>query len=248
VRNVSYALRAWRSSAAVAAVLVSAGMFALARFGTRDATRTEPEGSANDAAPDGPAKRQAREHPPDHRPVLLANTVQQPDGGQLAVLGDYDPKAWDESCLVRRGCAPIRSIEPCESVVPTPTWAALQPLASTMIGKVVHVSGPLVAEGVTMTQMHCRAAKTDARRPCCNQAHAAVLLAGAWEPLWLAGLSCDGDDSTICCDAPAFGRTLVAQGVLRPATRDDDDFAVGRWVLSNATLCRPVDDHASDRP
>lgn len=239
-------MTAWRGI--VAAALVLAGVFALVWSGTARVTRREPTGFASDAALDGPrAPLQTTRHSFYHRPFLFARAVEQRDGGQLAVLGGYDPKAWDEFCLVRRGCRPVGSIAPCESA-PTPTWTEVEPLAATMVGHVVRVSGPLVADEVTQTRMQCRRAKGNARPRCSNQAHGAVVLAGAWEPLWLAGLSCDGDDSTICCNAPAFGRTVVAEGVLRPATLEDDDFAVGRWALSNVTLCLPGDDHAPDRP
>ena len=160
------------------------------------------------------------------------------------MLGNSDPKHWDELCLVRRGCALVASIAPCGSDAPAPTWSEIQPFASTKMGQVVRVSGALAAEGVMRTQIRCMPGNGEVRRRCCNEAHAAIVVVGTWEPLWLAGLACDGDDSTICCNAPAFGETIVAQGVLRPATPKDDELAFGRWVLSDVTLCRPVNDHS----
>jgi len=78
-----------------------------------------------------------------------------------------------------------------------------------------------------MTEMEC------AERGCCNQARSAVVLGGATETLALEGFQCSGDDSQVCCNAPAYGQMVVATGRL---ARNASNPAI-RWTLQDARLC-----------
>jgi hypothetical protein len=69
---------------------------------------------------------------------------------------------------------------------------------------------------------------------CCNDSAAPVVLAGATDVLGLKGLWCRGDDSEACCDAPAFGQTVIATGRLVPET---ESHAAGPWMLEDPKIC-----------
>jgi len=42
--------------------------------------------------------------------------------------------------------------------------------------------------------------------------------------------ACTGDESRLCCGAPAFGQTVIATGILTGSARHG-------WGLKDATLC-----------
>jgi hypothetical protein len=61
-----------------------------------------------------------------------------------------------------------------------------------------------------------------------------VLLAGGRHALTLEGLACKGDESRACCNAPAFGQTVVATGRLRGPQHD---LLGPPWLLDAPRLC-----------
>jgi hypothetical protein len=68
---------------------------------------------------------------------------------------------------------------------------------------------------------------------CCNRAGAPILLAGT-PPLRLEGMYCSGDDSQVCCNAPAYGQTLIATGQLEQAESGSGEKV---WKLVGPALC-----------
>jgi len=59
---------------------------------------------------------------------------------------------------------------------------------------------------------------------------------GGAATLELAGFFCAGDESQVCCNAPAYGQTVVATGRLERADNAIDRRVSG-WVLADASLC-----------
>jgi hypothetical protein len=48
-------------------------------------------------------------------------------------------------------------------------------------------------------------------------------------------MECEGDESRLCCSAPATGQTIIATGIL---DWDDYTFTPG-WLLRDPKLCTP---------
>jgi hypothetical protein len=69
---------------------------------------------------------------------------------------------------------------------------------------------------------------------CCNRVGGSIMMAGT-PPLRLEGLYCSGDDSQVCCNAPAYGQTLVATGKLEPGINGSGENV---WKLVAPTLCQ----------
>jgi hypothetical protein len=73
---------------------------------------------------------------------------------------------------------------------------------------------------------------------CCTRSSNPVVL-GAAPALLLDGLLCSGDDSEACCNAPAYGDTLIASGRLERAQAEHDAELSG-YTLTSVTLCKPL--------
>ncbi len=164
--------------------------------------------------------------------------------GETAVLRFGDPASWDDkSCLVRRGCttsaAPLprcsrRTAGPDAGDVPT--WSQLERQAARLSGQVVRVRGPLGVGGTFMTMKGC--ASAGGKRHCCNHTSGRILLGGgAVGPLALKDLTCQGDDSQVCCNAPSYGQNVVAEG--RLTALPDAIEREPRWTLEDVKVCAP---------
>lgn len=92
------------------------------------------------------------------------------------------------------------------------------------------MSGPLGVGRSFQTLVGCTP------HTCCNSTSAPIIIAGAATPLSLAGLGCRGDESAACCNAPAYGQTVIADGTLAPEDADVTG-ANEAWQLRDAKLC-----------
>jgi hypothetical protein len=94
------------------------------------------------------------------------------------------------------------------------------------------VRGSLGIHGGSMSQTACFA-PGGGKPACCNGSTGTVILDGVPAPLKLEGLFCAGDESETCCNAPAYGQTVVATGRLKRSSSG--------WTLSEPTVCEPRD-------
>jgi hypothetical protein len=99
----------------------------------------------------------------------------------------------------------------------------------------VSLRGTLGVNSILTTEKGCSA--TDGHA-CCNTRSGPVVLGGASTTIILHGLGCDGDESALCCNAPAYGQTVVATGRLEVnAQRQLPTHSM--WRLKDVTLCTP---------
>jgi hypothetical protein len=64
------------------------------------------------------------------------------------------------------------------------------------------------------------------------------VLGGAPKTIALDGFFCSGDESEACCNAPAYGQSIVAMGQLVRAETYDP--RASGWKLAHAKLCSEV--------
>jgi hypothetical protein len=153
---------------------------------------------------------------------------------ETAMVGSEDGGRYSASCLVRSGCnfGPAK-VPACAPDLPVVAWETLRSSAGAQIGKLVHVRGPVAVGSHFSTLMACQASDGIG---CCNRTNAPVVL-GEAPALRLDGLFCAGDDSAACCNAPAYGDTLVASG--RLATKSERaDSRLSGYSLTGVTLCK----------
>jgi hypothetical protein len=68
---------------------------------------------------------------------------------------------------------------------------------------------------------------------CCNGSWAPLALVSDDCALRLEDMECQGDESRLCCTAPAAGQGIVATGVLDRGDTGRDD----GWMLRDPKLC-----------
>jgi hypothetical protein len=155
-----------------------------------------------------------------------------PNVAEVAVMGATDPAGWDANCIVRTKCTiSARPLGACGPDVRARDWSEVLSSASKSVSQQISVRGRLgVGQGST-TLMGCFGSSG---RGCCNLTRGQLVLGGAPELLALEGFFCAGDDSQLCCNAPAFGQSVVATGEL---VRADSSAAPIRWRLARAVLC-----------
>ena len=133
----------------------------------------------------------------------------------------------DDSCRIRQRCrgAPI-ALHRCgffSLFAIGDTLSDVLPNAEFRpAGEKVSVRGVLGVGALSSWAVGCESS-------CCSQMFAPVVLAGATDVLRLQGLECQGDDSEICCGAPAYGQTVIASGRLGLGTDG--------WVLDDPEIC-----------
>ncbi|HEV3192969.1 MAG TPA: hypothetical protein VGY54_20825 [Polyangiaceae bacterium] len=151
----------------------------------------------------------------------------------LAIFGSTDGSGWSDGCMARRGCTVVPGHVPrCAKGISVQGWSDLLASAETLSEKVVHVRGPIGVASMS-TRLGVRACS---KPMCCNSMAGSVVLGGAPRTLGLEGLFCAGDISLACCNAPAYGETLLATGRL---TRESSPtgFAASGWTLTDVSLC-----------
>jgi hypothetical protein len=164
--------------------------------------------------------------PPRSVPEVAA--VQAPALGRLP---------WAPECLVQRGCARIpMAMTPCPAGAAAVSWPEVLSAAASLTGRIVHVEGPLGVGPEDGLRNDCLEAGFTA---CCGRLGAPVVLGGADETLQLGELGCYGDESELCCDAPAYGDTVIATGRLSsgPAAKSKLSPPYPQWSLDEVTLC-----------
>jgi hypothetical protein len=162
---------------------------------------------------------------------------------------------WTEDHLINQGChrAPI-SLPTCDSQAAGESWAALAGKADSLQNQHVSVRDRLVVGPLADSSFVNTVCAGEARNPRarvsddgpgtrlppgttpmgCYRDQRRIVLGGGASPLRIwdnsGKFDCVGDESRLCCGAPAFGQTVIATGVLTGSA--------GRgWGLKEATLC-----------
>ncbi|MBL8679332.1 MAG: hypothetical protein JNK05_09215 [Myxococcales bacterium] len=148
-----------------------------------------------------------------------------------------EPSRWNAGCAANRTCPDVPAIARCGSIADTRDVAAAYNDRATLVGQRIAVRGVLLGSA-GCTEMGCP------DRACCNGCFGYVYLASAnrrgaeqssfafADPEVRDGpFSCRGDDSAICCNFAADGRTVVVQATLTRIR--------GTYVLSQPELCEP---------
>ena len=140
-----------------------------------------------------------------------------------------DKKDWQPSCKIQRPCVPeTKPLPTCDAQLAQRPWVDAVTEGDAAIGKEVSVSGTLGLSLIKKT-----GSGTCAPGECCHTLEMQLVLVG--EPtgsLRLRGLTCSGDDSTLCCSVPAEGQLVIAQGRLQKVSA-----GVSNWQLNSPKLC-----------
>jgi hypothetical protein len=140
-----------------------------------------------------------------------------------------DKKDWQANCKIQHACTPeTPELAVCDARVTQRPWVDVVSEGDALLGKQVEVTGTLGLSLIKKT-----GPTACAPGACCHTLDMQIVLVG--EPtgsLPLRGLTCSGDDSTLCCSVPADGQAVVAKGRLRKRTD-----GVSKWQLDEPTLC-----------
>jgi hypothetical protein len=150
---------------------------------------------------------------------------------ETAVVGALDPSRYSATCLIRTGCDFGPPPTPrCAAGLRATNWNELAHSDSLPAGSTVTVRGTIGVGNMHTTSAACGASDGIG---CCNNVGGPILLAGN-PPLQLEGMYCSGDDSQACCNAPAYGQTLIATGKLEQAGGRAGEKA---WKLVGPRIC-----------
>lgn len=140
-----------------------------------------------------------------------------------------DKKDWQANCKIQKPCLPqSKELPTCDAQTAQRPWVDVVTEGDQVVGKEVEVSGTL---GLSLLKK--TGSGECAPGACCHSLEMQIVLVG--EPagsLPLRGLTCSGDDSTLCCSVPADGQSVVARGTLQKVTS-----GVSKWQLNEPTLC-----------
>jgi hypothetical protein len=171
------------------------------------------------------------------QPVRVVFEAAPAPGHEAAVVDSGPEQNWSEDCLIHRSCriAPA-ALPACPACFEARAWSEIAAAPERFTGQIVSVRGPL---GVSRTHLSsllgCERIGPAPEHPqgfCCNDISGGIVLGGGADALAVAGMGCGGDESRLCCNAPAFGQSVVVTGRLG---RSDDGIA--RWKLFGAQVC-----------
>jgi hypothetical protein len=176
--------------------------------------------------------------PPGAPNVPLTITLDiPPTVAEAAVVEREEAARYSAKCLVHRGCdvgpAPVPA---CPADIQATDWSALRGTAATHLGELVSVRGAVAVGPIPWALSAC-GARADGIG-CCGWGNGPVVL-GSAPALRLAGLSCAGDESLLCCNGPAYGETLIASGRLEKNDGGLPDSRLSDYKLVSPTLCKP---------
>ena len=162
-----------------------------------------------------------------------------PESARVEVDTGVEP--WEEGCQASQPCRfGAAALKPCTHGEARSVADVLGNRAA-LAGHRVSVRGLLGVGDMAMSVIGCPGGPP---YQCCNGARRPVVLAedavaghAAEERLPLRGLSCSGDESAQCCNAPAYGQAVVATGLFE-AARARPPGGSG-WVLDDVLLCAP---------
>jgi hypothetical protein len=149
------------------------------------------------------------------------------------------PGRWDAACDIKRPCTrDWAKPQRCEGPPGAVPWATLARHAGVQRGKVVSVMGNFVVGPGITTLVGCdrwgpRETGGEPPRLCCNGSWAPLGLVSEGFALRLEDLECEGDESRLCCSAPATGQAIVATGTLEWQDGRGDS----GWMLRDPKLC-----------
>jgi hypothetical protein len=120
-------------------------------------------------------------------------------------------------------------------------WATLARRAEAERGRLVSASGHFVLGPASATLMGCSRwgpgdsalDSPNAQTVCCNTSWAPLGLISDGLALGLEDMDCAGDESRLCCSAPATGQAIVATGLLEWENGRGDS----GWTLRDPKLC-----------
>jgi len=149
---------------------------------------------------------------------------------------------WDAHCQINRPCTrDWANLPRCEGTPTALPWETLARDAAARRGQIVSVTGNFVVGPGAMTLKGCSRWGPDhpgvdppnAPELCCNGTWAPLGLVSDGLALRLEDLECAGDESRLCCSAPATGQAIVATGKLEWDTAGGD----AGWILREPKLC-----------
>ena len=140
-----------------------------------------------------------------------------------------DKKDWQASCMIQKPCTPeTQELPACDAGALQRPWVDVVTEGDAVLGKEVMVGGTLGLSLIKKT-----GSGSCAPGACCHTLEMQIVLVGEPEgSLPLRGLTCAGDDSTLCCSVPAEGQAVVATGRLQRLGTGGK-----KWQLNEPKLC-----------
>jgi len=173
------------------------------------------------------------------KPVPVALEALPPIGDLaiMSIIGRTDAAKGKQSCQIQRACPePVRKVPPCTGREQARPASEILADAQALAGRTVRVRGPLGAGRLGPRRSFFYDFECDSRTSCCEWVWAPVVVGADNGLLALDSLFCAGDESRVCCNAPAYGQTVVATGRLRrdPYAPTATSWA---WQLADVSLC-----------
>lgn len=192
---------------------------------TRDAFSDQRVPSPWKSSPSKSAEPAAAGLPPE-APGIRPNVATRIPSG-AAVIDFETQSPWDRRCMVRQACTIMpRTLHHCTANAKRDAQSHLDAPEHELVGRLVHVKGALTVASVQGWLERCPPPT------CCSPTYAPIVVRTESELVELEGLSCGGDESRMCCNAPALGQAVIATGELTVGSP-----LSAKWKLVNAELC-----------